>query len=306
MNNKMKGLISIFALPQDIDTLHTTLYNLRRNASVLSDESKFGFDITLCLSDILTDWEQSTLPKKYFEDKFHQIVDKLCSWAMLESIQIEYGTNILGCVSHRRHSLKFLDSYDFTLWLDTDLFFNDYLLASIDASVDVINTQNINHYVLTPQITRQWDTSWDILVNDNLLSRNLNDNVVADVFKLALTNHGSINLKPLYEFKGAGGWGTVISNSLLQLIGIPDSFGHYGLEDTYVLTCAEMLRRLNTGIYPQQFVMENMLVCENHKFQTSDYLRTSIKSIDKKDEFRNIATQNFNNEINKFLQRIAR
>jgi hypothetical protein len=299
----MKGLISIFALPQEIDNLHTTLYNLKRNSSAISDGCTFGFDITLCLSDVLTDWEKSTLPKKYFEDKFHQIVDTLCSWATPESVKIEYGTDILGCVSHRRHSLKFLDKYDFTLWLDTDVFFNDYLLAYIAASVDIINKQNISHYVLTPQITRQWDTTWDVLVNKHLLSRNLNDNFVADVFKLALTNYGQINLNPIPEFKGAGGWGTVISNSLLKLTGIPESFGHYGLEDTYVLACAHLLRTHNTGIYPQQFVMENVLVCENHKHGTKKYLSDNLVYVSKQDEFRKIATDNFLKEIEKFISR---
>jgi hypothetical protein len=91
-----KGLISIFALPYEIDNLQTTLYNLRRNYAVMSGH-EFGFDITLCLSDTLTDWEFS-LPKSYFEDKFNQMTEKLCDWAIPQSIKIEYGDDILGCV----------------------------------------------------------------------------------------------------------------------------------------------------------------------------------------------------------------
>lgn len=297
------GLISIFALPHEIDNLQTTLYNLRRNYAVMSGHT-FGFDITLCLSDELTNWEFS-LPKSYFEDKFKQITEKLCDWAIPESIKIEYGNSILGCVSQRRHSLKYLNKYDFTLWLDNDLFFNDYFLSYVAVSADTIQQNDIEYYVITPQITRQWDTSWDIIVNDQLLSRELNDNLTADVFDLALSDLGNVGLKQIPSFKGAGGWGTVISNDLLEITGIPESLGHYGLEDTYVLTCAEMLRRMNRPEKPQQFVMENMLVCENHKFQTSDYLRNQIKSIDKKDQFRQIATNNFNQEVHKFIERMS-
>jgi hypothetical protein len=301
----MKGIISIFALPQEIDNLHTTLYNLRRNVPTLSSEDSFGFDITLCLSDELTDWNGSVLPKSYFEDKFNQITEKLCSWAVPESVKIEYGNSILGCVSQRRHSLKFLNTYDFTLWLDTDLFFNDYFLSYVAASTKVLAENNIDQYVITPQITRQWDMSWDVLVNKALLSREFNDNVVADVFELGLSDFGKVDLISIPHFKGAGGWGTVISNNLLKITGIPESLGHYGLEDTYVLTCASILQKMNYTTKPQQFVMENMLVCENHRFQTSEYLRNSIKSFDKKDEFRHIATQNFNTELNKFVQRVT-
>lgn len=294
-----KGLISIFALPHEIDNLHTTLYNLRRNYAVMTGH-EFGFDITLCLSDELTDWEFS-LPKSYFEDKFNQITEKLCDWATPESIKIEYGNTILGCVSQRRHSLNYLNKYDFTMWLDTDMFFNDYLLSYVGVSVDTLLSNNIEHFILTPQITRQWDETWDVIVNKELLDRQLNDNLTADVFDLGLSHFGDIGLRPVENFKAAGGWCTVISNDLLEMTGIPDSLGHYGLEDTYVLICADIIRRMNRKERPQQFVMDNLIVGENHKYQTYEYLKNQIKVIDKKDEFRQIATQNFNEEINKFI-----
>jgi len=297
-----KGLISIFVLPHEIDNLQTTLYNLRRNYAVMSGH-EFGFDITVCLSDELTDWEFS-LPKSYFEDKFKQITEKLCDWATPESIKIEYGNSILGCVSQRRHSLKYINKYDFTLWLDNDMFFNDYLLSYIGVSVDALLSNDLEYYIITPQITRQWDDSWDIIVNKNLLDRKLNDNLTADVFDLGLTSFGDVGLRPIENFKAAGGWCTVISNDLLELTGIPESFGHYGLEDTYVLVCADLLRRMGRKERPQQFVIDNLVVGENHKYQTYEYLKNQIKSIDKKDEFRQIATQHFNEEVNKFIQRM--
>ncbi len=298
-----KGLISIFTLPHEIDNLQTTLYNLRRNYAVM-DGHEFGFDITLCLSEELTDWNDSELPRQYFVEKFNQIVNTLCDWATLESVKIEYGNTILGCVSQRRHSLKFLNKYDFTMWLDNDMFFNDYLLSYIGASVNVLLENNTEYFVLTPQITRQWDTTWDVIVNKELLNRQLNDNLTADVFDLGLTQFGDVGLRPISDFKAAGGWCTVISNDLLELTGIPESFGHYGLEDTYVLICADLLRRMNRKEKPQQFVIDNLVVGENHKYQINDYLKNLLVTHDRKDEFRQIATQNFNDEINKFIQRM--
>jgi hypothetical protein len=298
-----KGLISIFALPYEIDNLQTTLYNLRRNYAITSGQHEFGFDITLCLSDELTNWEFS-LPKSYFEDKFSQITEKLCDWATPQSIKIEYGNSILGCVSQRRHSLKFLDKYDFTMWLDNDMFFGDYLLSYVGTSVNMLLENGTEYFVLTPQITRQWDETWDVLVNKNLLNRQLNDNLTVDMFDLGLTQLGDVGLRPIENFKAAGGWCTTISNDLLELTGIPESFGHYGLEDTYVLVCADLLRRMNRKEKPQQFVIDNLVVGENHKYQTYEYLKNQVKSIDKKDEFRQIATRNFNIEVEKFIQRM--
>ena len=82
------------------------------------------------------------------------------------------------------------------------------------------------------------------------------------------------------------------------MVGIPESFGHYGLEDTYVLTCAQMLRE--HGVPIQQYVLNGLLVCENHSEQTNEYLRKNIYLKDRKDEFRQIATQNYGQELQRF------
>ena len=156
-------------MPQEIDNLHLTLYNLRRNAEYLPDNVQYAFDITLCLSDELTNWSQSQLPKEYFTDKFSSII-KLCEWTQGNNFRIEMGNEILGCVSQRRHTLKYSDDYDFTMWLDNDLFFGDKFLGYVGHAVNALNKE---YYVITPQVTRQWDTSWDVVVNGQLLSREL-------------------------------------------------------------------------------------------------------------------------------------
>ena len=181
------------------------------------------------------------------------------------------------------------------------MFFNDYLLSYIGASVDALLSNNVEHYVLTPQITRQWDDSWDIIVNKNLLDRQLNDNLTADVFDLGLTSFGDVGLRPIENFKAAGGWCTVISNDLLELTGIPESFGHYGLEDTFVMACAMMLIQRGENI--GQFVMENLIVGENHKNRPNETIKQYLSLKDRKEEFKKIAHSNWETEINKFYNK---
>lgn len=294
----VKGLISIFVLPTEIDNLHLTLYNLRRNAELLPKNISYSFNITLCVSDEMIEWEFSNLPKEYFINKFTDITKTLCDWAPDSIFQIEKHNDILGCVSQRRHTLNYLDDYDFTLWMDNDLFFGDKFLGYLGSAISAIQKNGLDYYVVTPQITRQWDTSWDVLVHEDLLTRELNDNLTANVFDLGLRESG-VAVRPINTFKAAGGWGTAISNKLLKLTGIPESFGHYGLEDTYVLTCAQILRQ--SGKLPvQQYVLDGVLVCENHNEQTNQYLQNMVSVINRKDEFRQIATQNYQKELERF------
>jgi hypothetical protein len=101
----MKGIVTIFVMPQEIDDLHITLLNLKRNVSLLPDDIELDLHLTLCVSDELTAWQSSSLPKEYVLEKFNALLS-LCDWSKNPIIQIEDGTDILGCVSQRRFSLK--------------------------------------------------------------------------------------------------------------------------------------------------------------------------------------------------------
>ena len=120
-----KGLISIFALPQELDDLHMTLYNLKRN-SVHVQDCEFTLDVTMNLSTSLTDWDKSKLPQEYFVDKFNNIM-KYADWMNVDA-RIDTTETILGCVSQRRHSSA--KDADFHIWLDGDLYFGDTTLYS--------------------------------------------------------------------------------------------------------------------------------------------------------------------------------
>ena len=66
-----------------------------------------------------------------------------------------------------------------------------------------------------------------------------------------------------------------------------------------MLTCANLLQE-SQKVDAIQVVLDNLLVCENHSGQDTTYLKKMVKGIDKKDYFRQIATQNFNKELERF------
>ena len=76
----MKGIISIFAMPQEIDDLALTLERLKRNSAYIDKSVKYVIDITLSLSNELTDWETSKLPKEYFRDRAMELCEKYLDW----------------------------------------------------------------------------------------------------------------------------------------------------------------------------------------------------------------------------------
>ncbi len=297
----MKAVISIFAMPQEFEDLALTLYNLKINSVFLEAGINYKVDLTMCLSDELTDWELSKLPKEYIKERTEELCRKYLDWCEFELV-IENGNQILGCVSQRRNSwLKNTDA-DFFIWLDTDIFFKDITLFYMNETIKMVKNDNFDMFVITPQFVKQWDNTWDVIVNQNYWNMPLDYYKTNNVFGDCLPQFDTVNVKRLETFKFAGGWFTLISKSLLDKISVPESFGHYGLEDTFIMICSSLMK--NKGIEVNQFIIENLICGENHKNRPNESVKNYISSKNRKEEFRKIAESNWEKEISLFNNKI--
>lgn len=291
----MKLKISMFVLPQEIDLFEITLHELKKNSFYTHMDVQM--DATLCLSNELTDWKASSLPSQYFAEKFNKI-NKLNDWC--ENISnIEYGTTILGCVSKRRESSND-HSVDAHMWLDCDMMFPEYTLCAIENAIEAI-TPHTPYYIVTPELVKIWDDTWNPLVNPKYINEPYNFNQTCDPYKIVKeTRNNEAGLQQLSGFKFAGGWVTVISDEILQKAPIPVELGHYGLEDMFITHASSFL--VTQRVDARQFVIRNLVVCENHKYRDDSYITNHITSISKKDEFRKIAQSNFALAFDKYVK----
>jgi hypothetical protein len=283
--------ILIHVLPQEIDQLEQVLIRLKYNSNYLTNE-KILVDVVLNCN--LIEWETSLLPKSFFINKFTQLEQLTKTWADTK-FEVNDDGSIQGCVSHRRKSINETQS-DALLILDTDIFFNNTLLFYISNAVELIK-DNSPYYILTPQTTPMWDNSWDVIVNDNFKNDGIHFRS-RDPYKYA-QSLGEINIKPINDFKFGGGWATVISTPLAKKIGIPDSLGHYGLEDTFIMHCSYIMKQY--GVNVTQYVLENEIIVEDHLFRPNPY-KDYLTIINKQEEFKKIAHENFQNEVNNFIK----
>jgi hypothetical protein len=295
----MKGVITIFALPQELEDLALTLYNLKRNSIYLDNSVSYKIDITMCLSDELTNWPETKLPKEYIKERTTELVTKFLDWCEWELL---WGEEILGCVSQRRYSLHQHPDADFFIWLDCDFIFKDTTLSYMTQAYQTIKESSIDLFILTPQFVKQWDNTWDVLVNKAFLNHPIDYELVADVYKDTLPDIGEIEVKPVPTFKFAGGWFTLLSKDLLSKTDIPESLGHYGLEDTYVTECCKILKNLNKHVF--QFILENHIIGESYTHRPNETIKKYISNISKKEEFTKVAHANFKIELNKFYENI--
>jgi len=291
-------------LPYEIDELENTLNQLRRASYYLSGNNEWELDVSLGLSDTLVNWDTSRIPKEYFTDRFVNLAKSIdwCKGNFYVS-----SDDINGCVSQRRYSLNKHTDADYFIWLDTDIIFDERTLSYLETSMDV--AKNITPYsIITPEIVRVWDNTWDCIVNEQFLNKPLDYQKTNDPYQdsgikgeISIESVNNVN-SPQSRFKFAGGWMTCLSAELVRKIGVPEGLGHYGYEDTFIMMVSELLTRSNT-INIQQLKIKNLVVCENYKYRDNSFYKSFLSVNDKRQEYLEVS-ENFAETEIKNLQKI--
>lgn len=285
-------------MPYEIDELENTLNQLRRASYYLSGDNKWELDVSLGISDTLVNWNNSRIPKEYFTDRFVNLT-KTIDWCK-GNFYIS-SDDINGCVSQRRFSLNKHKDADYFVWLDTDIIFDERTLSYLESSIDA--TKKITPYsIITPEIVRIWDNTWDCIVNENFLDKPLDYQKTNDPYKdsgikgdISIESVNNSN-SPQSRFKFAGGWMTCLSGELVRKIGVPDGLGHYGYEDTFIMIVSELLQRSGT-INIQQYKIKNLVVCENYKYRDNSFYKSFLSVNDKRQEYLEVSAKFAETEI---------
>ena len=295
----MKVVISIFCLPYEIDELENTLTQLKKASYYLDNTVEYVLDVTMTVSNKMVNWDKSSLPKKYFVDKFAKLSSHT-DWCIKE---FQTSETILGCVSQRRNSLKNHKDADYFIWLDCDIIFDERTLSYMQMAMASTNKEYSNS-IITPEFVRIWDNTWDCVVNEQFLDKPHDYNQTNDPYKDCGIK-GDISIEPVLNsnspqsrFKFAGGWFTCISGELLNRIGVPEEFGHYGYEDTFIMVASEKLMR-ETDTQIHQFKIKNLVVCENYKYRNNHHYLNGLSAFDRRDEFKKIAQSQWNSVVMK-------
>jgi hypothetical protein len=236
----------------------------------------------MCVSDEIIDWGKSSVTKEECTEEFLKL-KPLTDWA--GEVIFETTTTINGCTSMRRLS-GYSDS-KYYLWLDTDIIFEPQTLAHSINSIKILERSGITKFVSIPEIVRQWDFTWDCLVNENFINKPIgyqainNPHIDATIYGDPELEEVRNNVPNQPYMKFGGGWFALISKELMKVIPFPENYGHYGLDDTYLMWGAEILK----DPMIKQFKIKNVVVCENYFDRETTY-KEKIQFIDKREEFK--------------------
>ena len=310
----MKTLqVVVHVLPREIDQFERLCNSFKESYFFVKDEIKIVLDASLNLNEVFVDWDNSQIPKEFFIEKFNNINKLHNEWTHKNIFQIENSDNCLGINDKRRNSINDGLDYDYLMYLDLDVFFSHMTLVSLTQLINQIDSE---YSIISPETVKLWDDSWADLVNEKYINHDYEFFKTVDpysVHKLVFDNlvEEKIKFRTINNVKFGGGWFNVFSKKLLKFINIPKSLGSYGLDDTFVMIGANMMKQ--KGYDVTQYVLEGTICIENNKYTLYNYNPYDKFLADKsfenkgrtfKQGLRKKSNENFELELNKFKDRI--
>ena len=285
--------IVLHCLPTELDQVAWIIDQLKRSSRFI-DPQNFILDFTLNISDEDIDWDNSLLNKEYCIEKFNLLFKKS---PFINQNKVSFKQT--GCNTVRRNAIRKKDNTTHIVYLDTDLIFPETILYYIEQAISEVNSI---YYIITPQIFQLWDSSWDIISHPNYrdIPREKKQ-WLQNPYQVFEHESKDVKLLKLPYIKFGGGWFNVFSKNLLELIDIPDSLGHYGLDDTFVAEAANILKNNNHNI--EQYIINDVVVKEDRVYRTYSMDKFFTRK-NNQNSMRDNSSTNYDIEIQNFKNKI--
>ena len=288
---KKRTLICIHVMPSEIEMFERQIQLFRKSFLYLDDRDDVTLKVTINLNPELTDWENSELKNGHFVNRFAILFN-----GIKNINEVILDTSCWGTTQQKREAIK-LD-YDQFIFCDTDILFHEHMLRyQLDVSY-----QMEGMYIISPSLAKFWDTSWDVLCHSDYMDKHVGYSTEREAIEnTTVQKVESITIKKVPVIKFGCGMHTLYSKSFWELVGIPDSFGGYGPEDTYAMSAAEIAIKLGYDIV--QVYMDGIYITEDYINRKPSF-DGKIKPIDKKVEFWQKAFDLGEGEITKFAKKL--
>jgi len=294
MNIKIK----IHYMPWEVDYALLQFMQLKKSSLNLYPEDKIYFHIGLNLSSHIINWNDSKLPKEYFINKFNTAL-KMLDWAEDVNIIIYEGDELWGHLDLEKVQMD--PKIDYYMSICPDMWFHEHTLFYIIEAAKQIKDK---HFIITPEIHKLWDWTWDELVNENYKDVPYEDWNKSNIFEIQSRALGEPHLEQTSRFKYAG-WFDLYSKDFMELISIPDDWKGYGPWDYYSMLISDIA--VKNGINIKEYVLRNQIIFEYHpnkedKGNFADYYK-DLLSLNKIENQRQVVESKFPHYIEQWTNK---
>ena len=282
-------------MPWEVDYALLQFMQLKKASQHLNDD--IYFHIGLNLSSHIINWDESKLPKEFFINKFNAAL-KMLDWAKEVNVTIYEGDELWGHLDLEKVQMD--PKIDYYMSICPDMWFHEYALFYIIESAKQVKDK---HFIITPEIHKLWDCTWDELVNENYQNISYSDWNKSDIFEIQSRILGEPTLQQTTRFKYAG-WFDLYSKDFMELIPIPDDWKGYGPWDYYSMLISEMA--VKNGVDIKEYVLRNQIIFEYHpnkedKSNFADYYK-DLLSLNKIENQRQVVESKFPYYIEQWIK----
>lgn len=253
----MNTKIVIHLMPWELDHALILADRLKQNYYHLDKNDNIFIDLTLNLSSYVIDWNSSVLPKEFFIEKY-KTFEKMLSNVFSCNSFIYYGDELYGHLNAQRKCVE--KHIDFYMGICPDMDISNQLLFYLIESAKRVKNE---YFIITPQIFKCWDNTWDLLVNDIFVKYNYIQNSEIDIHQIKHEifqelSSTPVEILPLENFKYAGWCDIYNKNFYEKLVPVLPEWNGYGPWDFYGMNICNIAKSNNVDV--KQFILKNEII----------------------------------------------
>lgn len=299
-------------MPWEIDHALILADRLKQNSYNLDKNDTIIIDSTLNLSSYIIDWDRSILPKQFFIEKY-KTFEKILSNVFLCKSFIYEGNELYGHLDAQKKAVE--KTVDFYIHICPDIDISNHLMYYL---IEYAKQVKNEYFVITPQIFKCWDHTWDVLVNDIFNKYKYIQNSEIDIHKIKHQtfeelSSNEVEICPLETFKYAGWCDLYNKNFYEKLVPVASDWVGYGPWDFYGMNICNIAKR--NGVDVKQFILKNEIIWfydngilrdEDSKESGDGILKSTYKKFltkkIKKNDQTNFIYSNINFYLNKWVE----
>lgn len=244
-------------MPWEIDYALLTFTKFKKSKYYLPSNIRITIDSVLNLSSFVIDWNNTLLPKNYFIDKYNTISLLLKNY--IHNKKIYDDNKLYGHLNLQKEAIS--ADTDYYIGLCPDIYFSDTLLLDLISNAITIPNK---YFVLTPQICRMWDESWEILTHPKFaVGPHYGWEKTTDIFDVdnyLKTSNKKSYIVPMNQYRWAG-WFDLYNKAFYEdLVYVPEDWEGYGGWDTYGANVCYYANHF--GLDFQQYRLDEQIIFE--------------------------------------------
>jgi len=243
-------------MPWEMDYALYSFTQLKKSLYYIPEDVEIIVETDLNLSSYVVNWDESKLSKEFFIERYDNISTLLNGYK--HNKKIYDSDRFYGHLDTQKSAIQ--SDIDYYITLYPDVLFDEKLLAYYCEAIKSIKNK---YFIITSQITKLWDSSWDIITNPLYQTIPYDQWQQKDCFDIIFNQTNStqdIKLTPITTSKYAGWIDLVNKATYEELIPVWDEWEGYGAWDFYGMIVTDNFKSLGGDF--QQYLLEGQTIVE--------------------------------------------